>query len=881
MKHTYLSDYTPPDFQVPTVELDVVLDPASTTVRSTMTVKRSNQNTRAPLKLDGEHLELEAIFIDGSKLGKDDYQFGDNQLRIENVPDDFILQIENKIRPKDNTSFTGLYTSGEILCTQCEAEGFRRITYFPDRPDILSCYTVRISGDRKKYPVLLSNGDLTESGLSDNNSHFAVWKDPYPKPCYLFAMVAGNLSVLQDEFVTQSGRKVQLEFYAPEQDLHKCHYGMDCLKRAMQWDEEVYGREYDLNRYMLVAVDEFNMGAMENKGLNIFNSKYVYAKPESATDQDYEAIESVIAHEYFHNWSGNRVTLRDWFQLSLKEGFTIFRDQQFSADMGSADVKRINDANMIKIHQFREDASPNAHPVQPDSYLTINNFYTLTVYNKGAELIRMLHTMIGADAFRRGTDLYFKQNDGKAVTIEELISALENESNLDLKQFRLWYSRSGTPTLRINQSHDPKKETFTLSIEQCPAANGAEGNNSSPLHIPAKLALLDRKGGKHVLQLDPDTPAVKDEMVLHLRQRKESFTFLGIKDKPVPSLLRGFSAPVKMDIDLTEDELKFIAVNDDDACTQWDAVQRLAMKEIHGLIELYQKGSTYTVGGQFIRTFGAILSFDIEDAEFKARLLRMPTELQIAQSVGVVDPDAIHKARKELLHSLGRTYAENFLDQYRIPIPSGTKAYDAAVAGYRSLKNLCLLYLTETENEEGEELAYEQFYSSKNMTDQIAALEALASSYSPKRNEVLDQFYRQWRDDTLVIDKWFRIQATSSRGDTLQNVKQLMRHSSFSIKVPNRVYSLVGSFCGANPYCFHAPDGSGYAFLTDCISELDRINPQLAARLATMFSDILKFKPELQKLMLEQIQSISDTRHLSIDLTEIVEKILSAVDTHI
>lgn len=877
MQRTHLTDYQPPNFLIPEVELEFELNPASTVVRSKSTVKRSTTGNGEALRLDGEHLELNKLQIDGQVLSNNDYRFIDGQLLIPDVPDHFTLQVENTIRPKNNTTFSGLYLSGNILCTQCEAEGFRRITYWPDRPDILSRYTVKIVSDQNDFPVLLSNGELLEEGLLPDNRHFTVWQDPFPKPCYLFALVAGKLSVLYDEFTTSSGKNVALQFYAPEQDLHKCGHGMDCLKNAMRWDEEVYGREYDMNRYMLVAVDEFNMGAMENKGLNIFNSKYVYAKPESATDQDYEAIESVIAHEYFHNWSGNRVTLRDWFQLSLKEGFTIFRDQQFSSDMGSADVKRIYDANMIKIHQFREDEGPNSHPVQPDSYLTIDNFYTLTVYNKGAELIRMMRILLGPETFRRGTDLYFEQNDGQAVTIEEFVAALETASGVDLQQFRRWYKRSGTPTLKFERTYDAAKKTYTITVEQKSVGNDESGDGSTPLHVPIAVALLGQNGNKMPLHLQPGSDSVGQETLLELRQNQESFVFHNVNELPVPSLLRGFSAPVKTEVNLADDELYFIVAHDDDACSRWDAMQRVAIKQIQQLIQSEGDNTTAEVDVQFTGAFHSVLLAKIDDLEYKALLLTLPSELSVAQSMDVVDPAAIHKARKQLVSTLASQFTSELTDLYQQPVPKRKSAYDSKVAGARSLRNLCLGYLNQNNNPQAWDLAYRQFTSSSNMTDEIAALGAIVNSDSGQKSNALDSFYTKWRQDSLVIDKWFRIQATASRDDTLSVVEQLTQHESFTINVPNRVYALIGGFCGANPYCFHNPDGSGYDLLTNSVLELDSSNPQLAARLATTFSDIRKLYPQLRTTMLERLNRIA-TRPLSVNLSEIIEKTLNTAD---
>ncbi|MDE0310494.1 MAG: aminopeptidase N [Acidiferrobacterales bacterium] len=873
VERTYLADYQPPLFQVPDISLEFQLHATDTWVKSTMTIIRASPGDGGSFLLNGKRLKLESIEVDGERLDDSQYSLNESGLTVHDPKDSFELCITNRVDPSQNKELSGLYFSGNMLCTQCEAEGFRNITYFPDRPDILSRYSVRIEASRLEFPVLLSNGELVDSGNISESRHFASWVDPHPKPSYLFALVAGDLAVLEDQFITQSGRPVKLEFYTPQEHLDKCDHAMSCLRRAMKWDEDKYGCEYDLNRYMIVAVDHFNMGAMENKGLNVFNSKYVYAKPDTATDQDFHAVECVIAHEYFHNWSGNRVTLRDWFQLSLKEGFTIFREQQFSADMGSAAVQRVRDVHMVKLHQFREDAGPASHAVQPDSYMTIDNFYTITVYNKGSELIRMLYLMIGAKAYRAGTDLYFERYDGSAATVEDFITSMEQASDRDLRQFRRWYQVAGTPKVFVTRQYDKENRSYTLTFEQSRPDSG-NGRELEPMHIPIMMALLDNQGRRVPITTDAGNKLSESELLFELTDQKQSVTFRNIDSKPTPSVLRGFSAPIILEDPESEREMHFIMAHDDDAYCQWNAAQNLSKIQLLNLIEDYKHGHVPSVDEKFLSSFGAVLVKAADSPQFSAMLLETPSEISIAQAMKVVDPVAVHDARKFLVRELANHFNTEFSNLYGQL--QGDWGDDRQAAGKRALRNLCLSYLMEINDAAVHELAYLQFDNAANMTDLSAALTALVNSDSPKRQTALDSFYENWRDDQGVIDKWFRIQATAARPDTYQNVIELSHHTAFSISTPNRVYSLIGAFSNSNPYCFHAKDGSGYDLLTRYVLAIDPDNPVAAAQLAGAFSEIHRFDDRRQRAMRHRVESIASNKTLSVNVFEVVERILKS-----
>jgi aminopeptidase N len=870
-----LQDYKPTDYSVESIQLDFDLQEEATLVRSAMSLqRRPSADAQAPLVLHGEKLKLISIAIDGEPLSEDAYSVDEEHLTITSVPEFFILELETEINPSANTELSGLYTSGGNFCTQCEAQGFRRITYMYDRPDVMTKYTTSIIADKAKYPVLLSNGNLVESSELEDGKYFAKWEDPHPKPTYLFALVAGDLACIQDTFTTQSGREVDLRIYVQHHNKDKCGYAMRSLKKAMKWDEEVYGREYDLDIYMVVAVDDFNMGAMENKGLNVFNSKYVLAKPETATDSDFEGIEGVIGHEYFHNWSGNRVTCRDWFQLSLKEGFTVFRDQQFSADMGSAGVNRIANVNVLRTHQFREDASPMAHPVRPDSYVEINNFYTVTVYNKGAEVVRMLYHLMGPEQFRKGTDLYFERHDGQAVTTDDFVKALEDANHEDFSQFKLWYSQAGTPVLDVQRQYNEQDKTYTLTIKQsCPPTPGQK--EKKPFHIPLAMGLLDSKGRDIPLQLQGETEAVDGTRVLNIREAEQSFQFVNVPDQPVPSLLRGFSAPVKVQTDLTDDELCFLMAHDSDDFNRWEAGQRLAIKIFLGLLEDLKQGKPLEMNPAYTLAMKKILENDELDKALAAQAISLPSESYVADFVQPVDPLAIHQVRLFMRKSLAIALENILLSVYEANHDKGPYQIDSESIGKRSLKNACLHYLMELEDQNIRRLCMDQFETANNMTDVIAALSAFANTECGERQDALAKFYDKWKGETLVVDKWLGIQATSRLPKTLVAVKSLTGHEAFNIKNPNKVRALIGAFAHGNAVNFHDISGSGYEFIADYIIELNKLNPQIASRLATVFTMWRKFDDQRQGLMKQQLERIKAEPELSKDVYEIIDKSLA------
>jgi aminopeptidase N len=863
----HLKDYTPYPFTVSAVHLTVELDPAQTkvTARSSFRRNPAAENQQAALELDGEHLELISVALDGRRLAAEKYIFADGTLRIEAVPEQFELEIATRIAPASNTALEGLYLSSGNYCTQCEAEGFRRITCWPDRPDVMAVFTVTVIGPQATCPVLLSNGNLLEQGALDDGRHFAVWHDPFPKPSYLFALVAGQLVRIEDSFTTMSGRTVALHIYVEERNRDKCAHAMQSLKKAMRWDEEVYGREYDLDIYMIVAVDDFNMGAMENKGLNIFNSKYVLAQPETATDSDYEGIESVIAHEYFHNWTGNRITCRDWFQLSLKEGLTVFRDQEFSADMGSRAVQRIQDANVIRNVQFREDSGPTAHPVRPASYVEINNFYTATVYNKGAEVIRMQHTLLGAAGFRKGMDLYFARHDGQAVTCEDFVQAMQDANGFDLSQFQLWYNQAGTPELRISQDYDAAAQDYVLTVSQsCPATPGQP--DKQPFFMPVRIGLLDSSGKD-----------IRDEVLL-LDQEIKAFRFTGIAAKPVLSFNRSFAAPVKVQSDLQDEELAFLMAHDSDPFNRWDAGQQLGLRCLLQGIADRQQGRAAMLPELFQHAFARLLADEESDPAFPALALVLPAEGWISQQLAVIDPEAVFMVRQIFRSQLRQRHRQAFLDRYNRLRSAEPYRYSGAEAGRRSLRNCCLAYLLAAAPGEAVaadllDLAAQQHWQADNMTDAAAALAAVVNADRAAGDELLAEFYQKWQHDPLVVDKWLILQATCALPGTLQRVRELTRHPAFSMKNPNKVRSLIGAF-GSNLRQFHAADGSGYAFLADCVAELDPMNPQTAARLLTPLTQWKRYDADRQQLMRRTLEQIAALPGLSRDAGEVVAKSL-------
>jgi aminopeptidase N len=871
---TYLKDYLPPDHRILTANLQFDLDEERTLVKSLLVVHANYDPDKEnrPLKLDGRDLELLSVSIDGRKLGPGEFTQDEDSLTIPAVPGQFTLEVETAISPKNNTALTGLYLSGRNFCTQCEAEGFRRITYYLDRPDAMARFMTTIVGDKAKYPVLLSNGNLIDSGVLRGGKHFAKWHDPSLKPAYLFALVAGDLARIEDRFRTMSGRDVALHIYVQEHNRDKCGHAMESLKKAMRWDEETYGREYDLDLFMIVATDDFNMGAMENKGLNVFNSKYVLAKQETATDADFQGIMGVVGHEYFHNWSGDRVTCRDWFQLSLKEGFTVFRDQQFMEDMTSKGVKRISDVNILRTHQFREDSGPMAHPVRPDSYVEINNFYTLTVYNKGAEVIRMLHTLLGPARFRKGTDLYFERHDGQAVTTDDFVKALEDASGIDLAQFKRWYTQAGTPELTVSRIYDPKARTLTLTVKQtCPPTPGQQ--EKQPFHIPLAVGLLGPDGRDLPLKL-VDAQEGLSSGVLELRNAEETFVFADVPQEPVPSLLRGFSAPVKLKMERSSDELAFLMANDLDEFNRWDACQQMAIKTVLALVRDLQAGKEPVLGSGFIDAFRKTLENTTLDHGFLAMALTLPAETYLAEFMEEIDPTAVHEARRFVVRTLASRMKDELRALYAVLQDNGPYHLDPAAVGKRSLRNVCLSYLAELDTPDVRLLCAEQFKKGSNMTDVIAALASLANLDCREREEALAEFYGKWKHDPLVMDKWLAIQAGSSLPKTLDNVKTLTTHPAFSIMNPNKVRALIGAF-SANAVRFHEAGGAGYAFLADRVLQVDAMNPQIAARLASAFTTWKRFDAPRRALMKAQLERMLATPGLSKDVHEIAAKSLA------
>jgi len=873
-----LKDYQVPAFDTHEVMLDIELDPKATRVHATLKMARNPASTdrQAPLKLDGEKLKLLEVKIDGEVLGANRYSVDEESLTIHETPEgDFTLETVTACAPEDNTALEGLYLTDGIYCTQCEAEGFRRITYYPDRPDNMAVFRTRITGDRKSEPVLLSNGNPVKKGKTKDGRHFVEWHDPFPKPSYLFALVAGDLGHVEDKFTTMSGREVTLRIFVEKGNEDRCAYAMEALKRAMKWDEERFGREYDLDIFMIVAVSAFNMGAMENKGLNVFNDKYILARPDTATDADYAAIEAIIAHEYFHNWTGNRITCRDWFQLCLKEGLTVFRDQEFTSDMRSRPVKRISDVRLLRAHQFPEDGGPLAHPVRPDSYIEINNFYTATVYEKGAELCRMIHTMAGPKRFRKGMDLYFERHDGEAATVEDFLDALADGAKLDLTQFKRWYWQSGTPEVLASGRYDAARKTYTLKMSQvCQPTPGQRVKE--PFHIPVAVGLVGPDGKDIPLTLDGEEKPGAKTRVLHLTEREGTWRFKNVPEKPVPSILRGFTAPVKLDANLKERDLVFLMKHDNDSFNRWEAAQRYATNLLTRMVEAAKDGSTPRKGTAFAEMVHDLLSAKKIDPDFVAQIILLPSEQTLAQIIGQdVDVDAIHTAREALRLAIA-TYAKDaLLSAYARMEVTGPYNPDAADAGKRALRNACLGYLAAAPGDEGVRLAAEQFRHATNMTDSIAALSVLSHIDCPEREEALATFHERWKDNHLVMDKWLAIQAMSSLPGTLDEVKRLTQHPAFTMKNPNKVRSLITSFASANQLRFHDAKGAGYRFVADKVLELDKLNPQVAARLLGAFKSWRQFEPKRRKLMQKELKRIAGTDGLSRDVYEIASKTLA------
>ncbi len=871
----YRKDYTPPSYLVETVELGFDLEPARTIVASRMTMRRNPDSAQREIELYGENLELVALRMNGTPLGANDYRVEGSLLTIPNTPDEVTLEIETICVPEQNTTLNGLYTSNGNFYTQCEAEGFRAITYFPDRPDVMAVFTVMLRADREKYPVLLSNGNLVEEGELGDGRHYAKWEDPFKKPAYLFALVAARLVCQEETFRLKDGRDALLQVWVEDGNLDKTDYAMQSLKNSIRWDEERWDLELDLDRFMIVAVSDFNMGAMENKGLNIFNTKFVLANPRVATDIDFQGIEAVVGHEYFHNWTGNRVTCRDWFQLSLKEGLTVFRDQEFSADMIGTEsgraVGRIDQVRTLRQAQFPEDAGPMAHPVRPDSFVEINNFYTVTVYEKGAEVVRMYQTLLGREGFRKGMDLYFERHDGQAVTCDDFRRAMADASGRDLTLFERWYSQAGTPVVRAETRYDEREKTYTITLFQsCPPTPGQ--SSKLPFHIPVAVGLLGADGRDI-----PLTMAGKEAgttAVLELTQSGQSFVFDKVLEQPTPSILRDFSAPIVLDFNYGDADLLHLFSHDSDAVNRWEAGQRLAMGRLLKLTGEAGVDAPLNLDDTFLMALGKMLTDETLDPAFREQALLLPSEGMVAEQIEVVNPMSIHLARQFMRANIGARLRAELLAQYAANATPGEYSPDALSAGKRALKNLCLAYLTAAQDEEGLALAQQQFDEAGNMTDRVAALSALIHARAPDAEASLQRFYDEFKDEPLVIDKWFAMQASNSTTD-VPAVRGLMRHPAFNLRNPNRARSLISNFCAGNAVQFHAPDGSGYAFWAEQVISLDALNPQVASRLARTMDRWRRYTPELQEQMKKALQQVAGQQRLSNDVREVVGKALA------
>ena len=871
-----LKDYQPPSHLIDAVHLDVSLHPTRTRVRSRLKVKPNPdaKDAGAALRLDGEHLELDEVKLDGRVLIRSEYQADPVSLTIPKVPGRaFTLEITTTVDPEANKALQGLYRTRGIYCSQCEAQGFRRITYFLDRPDVLSTYTTRIEAEAEQASVLLSNGNPRERGMLDRGKrHYAVWTDPFPKPCYLFALVGGNLVSVASTFKTMSGRQVDLRIYVERGKEDRCAWAMDSLRRAMRWDEKRFGREYDLDVFNIVAVSDFNMGAMENKGLNVFNDRLILASPTTATDSSFEAIESVVAHEYFHNWTGNRITCRDWFQLCLKEGLTVFRDQEFSADERSRAVQRIADVRQLKATQFPEDGGPLAHPVRPETYIEINNFYTATVYEKGAELCRMIETLAGQDGFRKGMDLYFERHDGQAATVEDFITCFEDAAGLDLGQFRLWYSQAGTPELVCRLDYDKARKTADLTVEQVLPATPNDPKKK-PLHIPLRLGLLGGNG--HDMDLTLESGGKVQRGVVELRKRVETFRFVDVPSRPVPSLLRGFSAPAKLTIDTSEQDLEFLMANDSDLFNRWQAANDYATRLLLELVKSRDMALQRLRCLAYAKAIGTTIANEALEPAYRAEILRLPSETDLAREMARnVDPDAIHKARRHLLRLVGTTLGGTLEIIYDRLGEGKSFSPDAASAGRRALRNIVLSMLV-ARGRQGDRTRLDgHFRNATNMTDEAHALYVLASLGVAQRDRALERFYQRWHGDHLVIDTWFMAQAIAPQTSTLARVRKLTQHPLFSMTAPNKVRALIGGFAGGNPVQFNRTDGRGYEFVAEQVLALDKFNPQVAARLLGSFRSWRALEPERRKQARRTLRSLAKSKGLSKDVFEIVHKMI-------
>ena len=896
-----LGDYTPPAFLISTVSLDVDVREGAVGVHAVLRLARNAAAGRddAPLVLDGEDLELRSVAIDGRTLRPDEYRVAEGRLTVARTPAEFTLETVVSFDPWQNTKLEGLYATKDGLVTQCEAEGFRRITYFIDRPDVMARYTVTLCADRARFPQLLANGNLVAQGEGEPAGwfmgspvpglgrddapaarHWARWEDPFPKPCYLFAMVAAKLDLLEDHFATRSGKRALLQIYVEPGKLDQAGFAMQALKKCMRWDEEVFGLELDLERFMIVAVSDFNAGAMENKGLNIFNTKYILARADTATDWDYLGVDRVVAHEYFHNWTGNRVTCRDWFQLSLKEGLTVYRDQEYGADEYSRGVARIQEVRNLRERQFPEDAGPMAHPVRPDSYVEVNNFYTATVYEKGAEVVRMYATILGKEGFRRGMDLYFRRHDGQAVTCDDFRAAMADANGADLSQFARWYSQSGTPVVEARGAYDASNRTYTLHLAQsCPPTPGQPAKE--PFVIPFAVGLIDAAGRDMPLELAAgEAFAIRTEgpsttAVLAFTRREQSFVFANVAEAPVPSLLRGFSAPVHVRHEYADAELTRLMAHDSDAFARWEAGQMLMARVLLAgaarIAGAYEMEAPDTV----IEAVGSVLAEASRDPAFAAECLQLPAEGYLAECMEVADPEAISQARRQFMQAVARKYRTRLEGAFRHFSTPGPYSPDAASAGRRAMRNAALAYVCSLDDDTSRALAFLEFRRAENMTDAMAALACLANSAGAERTRALQMFYDKWQGEALVVDKWFKVQATSWLPGTLARVQELAAHPAFDLRNPNRARALLHAFALENPLHFHAADGSGYRWIAGQVVALDRLNPQVASRLARAFDRWRKYDAGRQAHARAALESLRAAADLSPNVREVVDRALA------
>ena len=879
-KVIHLKDYQVPDYLIDETHLTFELYEDRTLVHAQLVMRRNPEaGTGLPrLQLHGQDLELISLALNDRQLGLGDYEVAEESLTLQPDAASFTLDSTVVIHPESNTALEGLYKSGSMFCTQCEAEGFRKITYYLDRPDVMSKFTTTVSAEKQAYPILLSNGNPIASGEEDDGRHWATWEDPFKKPAYLFALVAGDLWCVEDSFTTMSGRDVALRIYVEPENIDKCQHAMDSLKKSMKWDEDTYGREYDLDIFMIVAVNDFNMGAMENKGLNIFNSSAVLARAETATDAAHQRVEAIVAHEYFHNWSGNRVTCRDWFQLSLKEGFTVFRDSQFSADMNSPTVKRVEDVSYLRTHQFAEDAGPMAHSVRPESFIEISNFYTLTVYEKGAEVVRMIQTLLGEEGFRKGSDLYFERHDGQAVTVDDFVKAMEDANGADLTQFKRWYSQAGTPRLAVSEQYDAVAKTYSLTFRQsCPPTPGQ--SEKLAFVIPVSLGLLDGQGREIALRLQGEQAAVGTTRVLAVDQPEQTFTFVEVPEQPLPSLLRGFSAPVKLDFPYSRDQLMFLMQHDSDGFNRWEAGQQLSVQVLQEMIGQHQRGEALQLDQRLVAALRSLLEDESLDQAMVAEMLSLPSEAYLTEISDVADVDAIHAARDFARQGIATALYDLFWKRYQANREVSRQTPYVAEASHfarRALQNIALSYLMLSGKPEVVAACVDQFEQADNMTERLTALAVLVNSgFEAERDKALEAFAEHFKDNPLVMDQWFSVQAGNTQPGGLERVQHLMQHPAFTLKNPNKVRALIGAFANQNLVNFHRADGAGYRFLADQVIVLNKLNPQIASRLLAPLTRWRKYDAGRQGLMKTELERILASGELSSDVYEVVSKSLA------